>query len=103
MSPMPRRFVCTSRYGSGAFLDITRDGREDYGDERIHRSSLAHLHSGSARVCSCSGFRHAGHLALGGTHDYPLPNLFVSVLQRLGVEADSFATSTGTMRGLEMT
>ncbi|MCR9119809.1 MAG: hypothetical protein NXI22_22980 [bacterium] len=48
------------------------------------------------------GFRHAQHLALGGAHDYPLPNLFVSVLQRLGIETDTSATSTGTMRGLEL-
>ena len=49
------------------------------------------------------GFRHAQHLALGGNQDYPLPNLFVSVLRRLGIESDRFATSTGTMRGLELT
>ncbi|QDU73753.1 hypothetical protein Pan97_07520 [Bremerella volcania] len=48
------------------------------------------------------GFRHAQHLALGGTHDYPLPNLFVSVLQRMGIETDRFASSTGTMKGLEL-
>ena len=32
----------------------------------------------------------------------PLPNLFVSMLQRLGLKIDRFASSTGTMRGLEM-
>ena len=48
------------------------------------------------------GFRHGNHLAFDRERNYPLPNLFVSVLQRLGIEADSFATSTGTMRGLEM-
>jgi len=31
-----------------------------------------------------------------------LPNLYVNILQRLGIEADRFATSTGTMRGLEL-
>ena len=34
--------------------------------------------------------------------NYPLPNLFVSMLQRMGIETDRFASSTGTMRGLEM-
>lgn len=29
-------------------------------------------------------------------------NIFVSMLQRLGLECDQFASSTGTMRGLEM-
>ncbi len=33
---------------------------------------------------------------------HPLPNLFVSMLQRLGLETDRFATSTGTMRGLDV-
>lgn len=48
------------------------------------------------------GFRHGQHLGFDPTHNYPLPNLFVSMLQRMGIEADKFATSTGTMRGLEL-
>ncbi len=48
------------------------------------------------------GFRHAGHLAFDTEKNYPLPNLFVSVLQRLGVESDKFASSTGTVTGLEL-
>jgi hypothetical protein len=48
------------------------------------------------------GFRHGQHLAFDTGRNYPLPNLFVSMLQRLGVETDRFASSTGTMRGLEM-
>lgn len=48
------------------------------------------------------GFRHGQHLVFDRDRNYPLPNLFVSVLQRLGIEANSFASSTGTMRGLEV-
>ena len=48
------------------------------------------------------GFRHGQHLAFDRERNYPLPNLFVNILQRLGIEADKFSTSTGTMRGLEM-
>lgn len=48
------------------------------------------------------GFKHGQHLMFDKTNNYPLPNLFVSMLQRLGLEENSFATSTGTMRGLEM-
>jgi hypothetical protein len=48
------------------------------------------------------GFKHGRHLAFDQDHNYPLPNLFVSMLQRFGIEADKFASSTGTMRGLEM-
>ena len=35
-------------------------------------------------------------------HGYPLPNLYVSMLQQLGIETHRFASSTGTMRGLEV-
>lgn len=49
------------------------------------------------------GFKHGQHIANDKDKNYPLPNLFVSVLQRLGVEADKFATATGTFTGLEMT
>ncbi len=48
------------------------------------------------------GFRHGQHLGFDPNHNYPLPNLFVSMLQRMGIESDKFASSTGTMRGLEM-
>jgi hypothetical protein len=49
------------------------------------------------------GFRHGQHLAFDRAQNYPLPNLFVSMLQRVGLEEDKFASSTGAMRGLEMT
>ena len=49
------------------------------------------------------GFHHGQHLAFDRAQNYPLPNLFVSMLQRIGLEEDKFASSTGTMRGLEMT
>jgi BMFP domain-containing protein YqiC len=48
------------------------------------------------------GFRHSQHLAFERSRNYPLPNLFVSMLQRMGIEQTSFGPSTGTMRGLEM-
>ena len=46
------------------------------------------------------GFRHGQHLAFDQQDNYPLTNLFVSMLQQLGLEIDNFASSTGTMRGL---
>ncbi len=48
------------------------------------------------------GFKHGQHLMFNQERNYPLPNLFVSMLQRMGLEADKFASSTGTMRGLEL-
>lgn len=47
------------------------------------------------------GFRHGQHLAFDRQNNYPLTNLYVSMLQRLGIETDSFSTSKGTMAGLE--
>lgn len=43
------------------------------------------------------GFNHGQHHAFKGDHDRPLCNLFVSMLQHLGVETDSFGSSTGTL------
>ncbi len=48
------------------------------------------------------GFKHGQHLAFDRERNYPLPNLYVSMLQRMGIEAEKFASSTGTMRGLEL-
>ena len=47
------------------------------------------------------GFKHGQHLAFDTQHNYPLPNLFVSMLQRMGFGDEKFASSTGTMKGLE--
>lgn len=47
------------------------------------------------------GFRHGQHIAFDQSNNYPLPNLYVSALQRLGLELDRFATGTGSMRGLD--
>ncbi|MGI9241296.1 MAG: DUF1552 domain-containing protein [Verrucomicrobiales bacterium] len=47
------------------------------------------------------GFKHGHHLAFDREKNYPLPNLFLSLLQRMGIGAERFATSSGTMRGLE--
>jgi hypothetical protein len=52
-------------------------------------------------VLAGGGFRHGQHLAFDRKKNYPLPNLYVSVLQRTGLVQDKFVTSTGTMTGLE--
>jgi hypothetical protein len=41
-------------------------------------------------------------LAFDANHPPPLCNLYVSMLQRLGIEVDKFGTSTGTLTGLEL-
>jgi len=47
------------------------------------------------------GFKHGQHLAFNADDPPPLSNLYVSMLQRLGVETDRFGTSTGTLTGLQ--
>ena len=49
------------------------------------------------------GFKHGQHLAFDKENNYPLANLYVSMLQRLGIETDKFSSGTTTMRGLELT
>ena len=53
-------------------------------------------------ILAGGGFKHGQHLAFDADRNYPLPNLFVSMLQRMGIESDRFASATGTMRGLEL-
>jgi len=47
------------------------------------------------------GFKHGRHLVFKRDDNTPLSNLFVSMLQRIGVESDTFGSSTGTLTGLE--
>ena len=47
------------------------------------------------------GFKHGQHLPFDPQNPPPLCNLYVSMLQRLGIETDKFGTSTGTLSGLE--
>jgi hypothetical protein len=47
------------------------------------------------------GFKHGQHLGFDKTNNYPLTNLYVSMLQRMGIEAGEFSTGKSTMKGLE--
>lgn len=48
------------------------------------------------------GFKHGRHLAFDPKSNPPLCNLYVSMLQRLGLDVDKFGSSTGSLTGLEM-
>ncbi len=61
-----------------------------------------HVTTNMPTIFAGGGFKHGQHLAFDRQHNYPLPNLFVSMLQRMGLETDKFASATGTMRGMEM-
>jgi hypothetical protein len=49
------------------------------------------------------GFQHGQHLAFDTKNNHNLSTLHVSMLQCLGIEADTFASAKTTMKGLEMT
>ena len=61
-----------------------------------------HVTTNMPAIFAGGGFKHGQHLAFDTARNYPLPNLFVSMLQRMGLETDRFASSTGTLRGLEL-
>jgi hypothetical protein len=52
-------------------------------------------------LVSGGGFKHGQHLGFDPDRPPPLCNLYVSMLQRLGMEIDRFGSSTGTLPGLE--
>ena len=62
----------------------------------------AHSTTNLPTLFAGGGFRHGQHLAFDRERNYPLPNLFVSVLQRICLAESSFASGTSTMRGLDM-
>lgn len=74
-----------------------------------HTMVLYGSNLGDANVHNCTnlpillaggGFRHGNHLAFDSHRNTPLCNLFVSMLQRSGIETTAFASSTGTLSGL---
>jgi hypothetical protein len=65
-------------------------------------SANGHLTTNLPAILAGGGYRHGQHLAFDRLNNYPLANLFVSMLQRMGLETSNFATGTGTVRGLEM-
>ncbi|MDE0768928.1 MAG: DUF1552 domain-containing protein [Opitutaceae bacterium] len=93
-------------------LEDLKDFEED-GEPLLDRTMIlygsnlgnAHAHTtlNLPTLFAGGGFKHGQHLAFDTERNYPLPNLYVSMLQRMGIETDKFASATGTMRGLEFT
>ena len=52
-------------------------------------------------ILAGGGYTHPGHLAFDESRNEPLANLFVTMLQKLGIDTDAFSSSTGTLRGLD--
>ncbi|HLX65287.1 MAG TPA: DUF1552 domain-containing protein [Planctomycetota bacterium] len=64
--------------------------------------SSSHSTSNLPVLLAGGGFKHGQHLHFDPKNPPPLCNLYVNMLQRLGIEAEKFGTSTGTLTGLEM-
>lgn len=95
----------------GAFLTALGETKEE-GQTLLDRtmvlygtcmgSANSHANTNLPVLLAGGGFKHGQHLAFDQQNNYPLTNLFVSMLQRLGIEASEFSTGKGTFRGLEM-
>jgi hypothetical protein len=86
----------TSKEGGGTLLDHTQ---VLYGSNLSNGNN--HDNKNLPILLAGGGWKHGQHLAFDKKNNYPLPNLFVSMLQRQGIKTDKFASSTGTMKGLE--
>jgi len=86
-----------AKEGDASLLDLTMV---------LFGSNLGNASSHDSRnmpiLLAGGGFRHGQHLAFDRERNYPLANLFVSMLRRLGIEADSFGSGTAPMKGLEL-
>ena len=90
-----------------AALKGSREGDRSLLDDTVvlYGSNLGNASSHDTKnmpiLLAGGSFRHGQHLAFDTQRNAPLPNLFVSMLHQLGIETDRFATSTGTLAGLE--
>jgi hypothetical protein len=82
--------------GSGSLLDETA---VVFGSNMSNGSN--HSNVNLPILLAGGRFRHGQHLQFDLKNNTPLCNLFVSMLQHMGLEHDSFSTSTGTLTGLE--
>jgi len=95
----------------GGFLKALSESRED-GQPLLDRTMIlygtcmgsanSHSNVNLPALLAGGGFKHGQHLAFDQQNNYPLTNLFVSMLQRLGIETNEFSTGKGTLRGLEL-
>ena len=53
-------------------------------------------------VLAGGGFKHGQHLAFDAQKNASLGKLFVTMMQRMGIEEDRFASGKGTLSGLEV-
>lgn len=65
-------------------------------------SANSHANTNLPVLVAGGGFKHSGHVAFDTKNNYNLGNLYVSLLQRMGLPMDKFSSGTGTMKGLDL-
>ena len=68
---------------------------QHHGDVWVEQARPIALQCESSHLPSAA-LKHGQHFVFDKENNYPLTNLYVSMLQRLGVEADSFSSGKGT-------
>ena len=93
----------------GELLQDLKDIEETDGTLLDHTMVLYGCHMGDANIhnninlpviLAGGSFQHGQHLKFNDQINTPLCNVFVSMLQKMGLENDKFASSTGTLTGL---
>ncbi|MEX0867257.1 MAG: DUF1552 domain-containing protein [Pirellulales bacterium] len=81
--------------GAGSLLDHTQVLiGSNLGDASGHGTTNLPI------ILAGGGWKHGQHIAGDTKNNTPLCNLFVSMMQRFGMEIDAFGSSSGTMNGL---
>jgi hypothetical protein len=62
----------------------------------------SHSNQNLPLILAGGGFKHGKNLSFDSQNNTPMANLFVSMLQGLGIEAGKFASSTGSIPGLDL-
>jgi hypothetical protein len=92
------------------FLAKLKASAEDDGDllDRtmvLYGSNLGNASSHDSRnmpiLLAGGGFKHGQHLAFDQTNNAPLCNLYLQMLRRMGIDADAFGSSKGTLPGFD--
>lgn len=63
-------------------------------------NSNTHVNTNLPILLAGGGFRHGRHLAYSRENNTPLCNLFVTMLQQMGIETDTFGSSNGSLSEL---
>lgn len=86
-----------TREHNGSLLDTTMVlYGSNMGDANVHNCDNLPILLAGGR------FKHGQHLAFDARNNQPLCRLFISMLQQMGIESDTFSSGHGTLPGLKI-